>query len=61
MEEVAAIKDIGNHLSACAHQGNAFRETDDARYVGLVMPRSGTPAIRNLIPYLSAALTMLKR
>ncbi|HFO6616092.1 TPA: type VI secretion system contractile sheath large subunit, partial [Escherichia coli] len=40
MEEVAAIKDIGNHFERAEYiKWNAFRETDDARYIGLVMPR----------------------
>ena len=40
MEEVAAIKDIGNHFERAEYiKWNAFRETDDARYIGLAMPR----------------------
>lgn len=40
MEQVAAIKDIGNHFERAEYiKWNAFRETDDARYIGLVMPR----------------------
>ncbi len=40
MEEVAAIKDIGNHFERAEYiRWNAFREADDARYIGLVMPR----------------------
>ena len=40
MEEVAAIKDIGNYLDRAEYiRWKAFRETDDARYIGLVMPR----------------------
>ncbi len=40
MEEVAAIKDISNHFERAEYiKWNAFRETDDARYIGLVMPR----------------------
>ncbi|PAX78389.1 type VI secretion system contractile sheath large subunit [Citrobacter sp. TSA-1] len=40
MEEVAAIKDIGNYFDRAEYiKWKAFRETDDARYIGLVMPR----------------------
>lgn len=40
MEEVAAIKDIGNYFDRAEYiRWKAFRETDDARYIGLVMPR----------------------
>ncbi|BFO09449.1 type VI secretion system contractile sheath large subunit [Serratia rubidaea] len=40
MEDVAAIKDIGNYFDRAEYiKWKAFRETDDARYIGLVMPR----------------------
>lgn len=40
MEEVAAIKDIVNYFDRAEYiKWKAFRETDDARYTGLVMPR----------------------
>ena len=40
MEEVAAIKDIGNFFDRAEYiRWKAFRETDDARYIGTVMPR----------------------
>lgn len=40
MEEVAAIKDIGNYFDRAEYlKWKAFRDTDDARYIGLVMPR----------------------
>lgn len=40
MEEVVAIKDIGNYFDRAEYiRWKAFRETDDARYIGLVMPR----------------------
>ncbi len=40
MEKVAAIKDIGNYFDRAEYiKWKSFRETDDARYIGLVMPR----------------------
>ncbi|RDS83885.1 type VI secretion system contractile sheath large subunit [Dyella monticola] len=40
MEEVASIKDIGNYFDRAEYlKWKSFRETDDARYVGLTMPR----------------------
>ncbi|MBD2822917.1 type VI secretion system contractile sheath large subunit, partial [Xenorhabdus sp. 42] len=40
MEEVAAIKDIGNYFDRAEYiKWKAFRESDDARYIGLTMPR----------------------
>ncbi len=40
MEEVAAIKDIGNYFDRAEYiKWQNFRQTDDARYMGLVMPR----------------------
>ena len=40
MEEVAAIKDIGNYFDRAEYtKWNSFRETDDSRYVGLTLPR----------------------
>jgi type VI secretion system protein ImpC len=40
MEEVAAIKDIGNYFDRAEYlKWKSFRETDDARYIGLTMPR----------------------
>ena len=40
MEEVAAIKDIGNYFDRAEYiKWQSFRQTDDARYLGLVMPR----------------------
>lgn len=40
MEEVAGIQDIGNHFDRAEYiKWRAFRDSDDARYVGLTMPR----------------------
>ncbi|MGV8916524.1 MAG: type VI secretion system contractile sheath large subunit [Pseudomonas sp.] len=40
MAEVAAIKDIGNYFDRAEYlKWKAFRDTDDSRYIGLVMPR----------------------
>lgn len=40
MEELAAIKDIGNYFDRAEYiKWKSFRETDDAHYIGLVMPR----------------------
>ncbi|WP_217282255.1 type VI secretion system contractile sheath large subunit [Klebsiella michiganensis] len=40
MEQVAAIKDIGNYFDRAEYiKWKSFRETDDSRYLGLVMPR----------------------
>jgi type VI secretion system protein ImpC len=40
MEEVAAIKDIGNYFDRAEYlKWNGFRDTEDARYIGLVLPR----------------------
>ncbi len=40
MEDVAAIKDIGNYFDRAEYiKWKAFRDSDDARYIGLVMPR----------------------
>ena len=40
MEEVAAIKDIGNYFDRAEYiKWKSFRDTDDSRYIGLVMPR----------------------
>ncbi|MDI2091872.1 type VI secretion system contractile sheath large subunit [Commensalibacter oyaizuii] len=40
MEEVAAIKDIGNYFDRAEYiKWKAFRDTDDSRYIGLTMPR----------------------
>ncbi|CAK9889242.1 MULTISPECIES: type VI secretion system contractile sheath large subunit [Pseudomonas] len=40
MEEVAAIKDIGNYLDRAEYiKWHSFTESDDARYTGLLMPR----------------------
>ncbi|OAT33206.1 ImpC family protein [Buttiauxella brennerae ATCC 51605] len=40
MEDVAAIKDIGNYFDRAEYiKWKSFRETDDSRYLGLVMPR----------------------
>lgn len=39
-EDVAAIKDIGNYFDRAEYiKWKSFRETDYARYIGLVMPR----------------------
>lgn len=39
MEEVAAIKDIGNYFDRAEYiKWKAFSDTDDARYIGLTMP-----------------------
>lgn len=40
MEEVAAIKDIGNYMDRAEYiKWHAFAQSDDARYVGPTMPR----------------------
>ncbi|MBB3259394.1 type VI secretion system protein ImpC [Paraburkholderia bannensis] len=40
MEEVAEIQDIGNYFDRAEYiRWNSFRDTDDARYIGLTMPR----------------------
>ncbi|ALB63571.1 Uncharacterized protein ImpC [Cronobacter condimenti 1330] len=40
MEEVAAIKDIGNYFDRAEYiKWKAFRDSEDSRYLGLVMPR----------------------
>lgn len=40
MEEVAAIKDIGSYFDRAEYiKWKSFRDTDDSRYIGLVMPR----------------------
>ncbi len=40
MEDVAAIKDIGNYFDRAEYiKWKSFRDTDDSRYLGLVMPR----------------------
>lgn len=40
MEEVAAIKDIGNYFDRAEYiKWKAFRESEDSRYIGLTMPR----------------------
>ena len=40
MAEVAAIKDIGNYFDRAEYiKWKSFRESDDARYIGLMMPR----------------------
>lgn len=40
MEEVAAIKDIGNYMDRAEYiKWQSFAASDDARYVGLLMPR----------------------
>ncbi|NHB87531.1 type VI secretion system contractile sheath large subunit [Photorhabdus tasmaniensis] len=40
MEEVAAIKDIGSYFDRAEYiKWQAFRASDDARYIGLTMPR----------------------
>ncbi|MEY8772073.1 MULTISPECIES: type VI secretion system contractile sheath large subunit [Erwinia] len=40
MEEVAAIKDIGNYFDRAEYiKWKSFRESDDSRYIGLTMPR----------------------
>lgn len=40
MEEVASIKDIGNYFDRAEYiKWNSFRKTDDARYIGLTLPR----------------------
>ncbi|HIG8796303.1 TPA: type VI secretion system contractile sheath large subunit [Raoultella terrigena] len=40
MEQVAAIKDIGNYFDRAEYiKWKSFRDTDDSRYIGLVMPR----------------------
>ncbi|NHW94758.1 type VI secretion system contractile sheath large subunit [Cronobacter sp. HA18006] len=40
MEEVAAIKDIGNYFDRAEYiKWKSFRDTDDARYIGLTLPR----------------------
>lgn len=40
MEEVAAIKDIGNYMERAEYiKWHSFAASDDARYIGLCMPR----------------------
>ena len=40
MEEVAAIKDIGNYFDRAEYiKWKAFRDSDDSRYIGLTLPR----------------------
>jgi type VI secretion system protein ImpC len=40
MEEVAAIQDIGNYFDRAEYiKWKTFRDSDDARYIGLTMPR----------------------
>ncbi|WP_409311554.1 type VI secretion system contractile sheath large subunit [Pectobacterium sp. B1J-3] len=40
MEEVAAIKDIGNYFDRAEYiKWKSFRESDDSRYIGLTLPR----------------------
>jgi type VI secretion system protein ImpC len=40
MEEVAAIKDIANYFDRAEYiKWKSFRDSDDARYIGLTMPR----------------------
>lgn len=40
MEDVAAIKDIGSYFDRAEYlKWKAFRDSDDARYIGLTMPR----------------------
>lgn len=40
MEQVAAIKDIGNYFDKAEYiKWHSFRQSDDSRYMGLVMPR----------------------
>lgn len=40
MDEVAAIKDIGNYFDRAEYiKWQAFRDSDDARYIGLTLPR----------------------
>jgi len=40
MEEIAAIKDIGKYFDRAEYiKWKSFRETDDSRYIGLVLPR----------------------
>lgn len=40
MEEVAAIKDIGNYFDRAEYiKWKAFRDSEDARYIGLTLPR----------------------
>ncbi|MDO1509040.1 MULTISPECIES: type VI secretion system contractile sheath large subunit [unclassified Neisseria] len=40
MDEVAAIQDIGNYLDRAEYiKWKSFRESDDARYIGLTLPR----------------------
>lgn len=63
MEEVAAIKDIGNYFDRAEYiKWKSFRDTDDARYIGLVMPRVlgrlpyGPDTAHQLITTLSAIL-----
>lgn len=40
MEEVAAIKDIGNYFDRAEYiKWKSFRDSDDSRYIGLTLPR----------------------
>lgn len=62
MEEVAAIKDIGNYFDRAEYiRWKAFRETDDARYIGLVMPRVLVVCRTVRTPCRCAASTMSSR
>lgn len=63
MEEVAAIKDIGNYFDRAEYiKWKSFRETDDSRYIGLVMlARPGPSAIRPGYSCRYVALTTWKK
>ena len=53
MEQVAAIQDIGDYFDRAEYmKWKGFRDTDDARYVGLTMPRvlGRLPYGRNTTP-----------
>jgi type VI secretion system protein ImpC len=62
MEDVAAIKDIGNYFDRAEYiKWKSFRDTDDARYIGLVMPRVLGRCRMARIPFRFAASTMSKK
>ncbi|MDF7675591.1 type VI secretion system contractile sheath large subunit [Neisseriaceae bacterium ESL0693] len=53
MEEVASIKDIGNYFDRAEYiKWNSFRQSDDARYIGLTLPRflSRLPYGKDTVP-----------
>ena len=71
MEEVAAIKDIGNYFDRAEYiKWKSFRETDDSRYIGLIMPRvlgrlpygpDSQPLLSAMLPWYGVANNRLIR